>query len=174
MRSSDFRLICATNHNLQGGIENGAFRKDLYYRICVFPVHIPPLRERKEDLPGLAKHILAGFGYDHFPLSGEVEEVLSSYAWPGNVRELRNMVERAILLSKSMPVSPVHFPGLDPSQKVPQSAAGSEIWNLEEAESTHIRRVLDLCDGDKNKAAERLGISLSSLYRKLGKAPQHA
>jgi DNA-binding NtrC family response regulator len=169
MRSSDFRLICATNQELQARTESGSFRKDLYYRICVFPVHVPPLRERAEDIPGLAKHILAGFAYAHFPLSPEVEQVLKTYPWPGNVRELRNMLERAVLLSRGRPITPEHFPGMGPAENVAVRESGEQLWNLEEVEAAHVKNVLELCGGDKNKAAAKLGVSLSSLYRKLGK-----
>ncbi|MBD3393981.1 MAG: response regulator [Chitinivibrionales bacterium] len=169
MRSSDFRLLCASNQDLKAATESGSFRKDLYYRICVFPIHIPPLRRRTEDLLGLAKHVLAGFGYAHFPLSDEVRQVLAGYAWPGNVRELRNMLERAILLAKGSPLAPKHFPGLEAEKPGPRFDPPQEALSLEQAEASHILRVLDMCGGDKNLASEKLGISLSSLYRKLGK-----
>ncbi|MDO5575609.1 MAG: sigma-54 dependent transcriptional regulator, partial [Fibrobacter sp.] len=96
LRTSDFRLICATNRNLTEASMDGTFRKDLYYRICIFPIKLPSLRNRTDDLPGLVENILGSFGYDKFPLSKNVMDTLLEYKWPGNIRELRNMLERAI------------------------------------------------------------------------------
>jgi DNA-binding NtrC family response regulator len=166
VRHSDFRLICATNRDLLGDTETGRFRKDLYYRICVFPIRLPPVRERTKDLPGLAEYLLSSFGYSHFPLSSDILDIFSHYSWPGNVRELRNMIERAMLLSRGQPLQPCHFIGLEiSSAAVP---TGEEIENLDACLSAHVQRILNKYDGDKNKASKALGISLSSLYRKLG------
>lgn len=112
VRRSDFRLLCATNRDLLKETENGHFRKDLYYRICVFPISLPPLRQRTEDIPGLCEHILCGFGYPHVSPAPEVLGMLTHYSWPGNLRELRNMLERAVLLAQGKPLLPHHFPGL--------------------------------------------------------------
>ena len=170
LRKSDFRLICATNRDLLKETEAGRFRNDLYYRICVFPVRLPALRERKEDIPGLSEQILKGFDYGHLPLSQTVVQLLSSYPWPGNIRELRNMLERAFLLARGEEICPVHFPGLSSAPvSAPPGDNGFSMVNLEEMETIHIRKVLERCDGDKYKASEILGISLSSLYRKLTK-----
>ena len=166
LRHSDFRLICATNRELLNDTENGRFRKDLYYRICVFPICLPPVRERMKDLPGLAEHILSSFGYSHFPMPAEILDVFYHYAWPGNVRELRNMLERAMLLSRGQPLQQCHFSGLKISSEA--LPVFEEIENLEECLNAHIQRVLKKFEGDKNKASKALGISLSSLYRKLG------
>lgn len=171
LRTSDFRLICATNRNLTEASMNGSFRKDLYYRICIFPIHLPPLRERIDDMPGLIKNILISFGYDKFPLNKKVTDILLEYPWPGNIRELRNMLERALLLSGGDQLSVSHFPGLDkPIQFSEQNA--TEIWNLEEIERNHILDALKHFGGDKYETSSALGISLSSLYRKLDKIQQ--
>lgn len=165
-RSSNFRLICATNRDLKQAAIKGEFRSDLYYRICVFPIELPALRDRRKDIPGLLTHILSGFGYDKFPLDNSIVELLSRYYWPGNIRELRNMVERALLLSQNKPISVEHFPGL---QNIADSAFVQEQpdqWNLEQLEKKHILRALKHFS-DKNEASKALGISLSSLYRKL-------
>jgi DNA-binding NtrC family response regulator len=168
LRKSDFRLICATNRDLLKETENGKFRSDLYYRVCVFPVHMPSLRERKDDLPGLCEHILTSFGYARLPLSSDVVRILAAYPWPGNIRELRNMLERAFLLARGQEIAPAHFPGLSASQATRvQEDAEMPLVNIDEMEKVYIKRVLDHCSGDKYKASEILGISLSSLYRKL-------
>jgi DNA-binding NtrC family response regulator len=175
LRKSDFRLICATNRDLLKETENGRFRSDLYYRVCVFPVRMPPLRERKEDIPGLCEHILNGFDYAYLPLSKDVVRLLTAYPWPGNIRELRNMLERASLLARGQEITPAHFPGLSSGQiAIPQNENGFLLANLDEMETIHIRKVLEHCGGDKQKASELLGISLSSLYRKLAKNPLFA
>lgn len=172
LRTSDFRLICATNRNLTEASLNGSFRKDLYYRICIFPINIPPLRERKEDLPGLIKHILMSYSYTHFPVSQEVTDLLVQYPWPGNVRELRNMIERGLLLAQGEPLDAPHFPGLETTVETRDD--NEELWNLDEIEKSHILKTLKHYNGDKYETSNALGISLSSLYRKLDKIQQHA
>jgi DNA-binding NtrC family response regulator len=170
LRKSDFRLICATNRDLLKETENGRFRSDLYYRVCVFPVRMPSLRERKEDLPGLCGHILTGFGYPHLPLSNDVLKLLGAYPWPGNIRELRNMLERAFLLARGQEITAVHFPGLGSGPAAaPRDDSEAPLVNIDEMEKAYIRKVLEKCGEDKYKAAAILGISLSSLYRKLTK-----
>jgi len=175
LRTSDFRLICATNHNLLEATETKKFRKDLYYRICVFPITIPPLRHRSEDINGIISHLLKELGYTRFPLSASVLDLLRNYTWPGNIRELRNMLERALLLAKDSPLSTQHFPGLsieEPSMPLP--SAGGELSSLKSAEAQHIVSVLHKLNGDKSSACKELGISLSSLYRKLAKIKEFA
>jgi DNA-binding NtrC family response regulator len=169
VRQSDFRLLCATNRDLVKATENGTFRIDLYYRICVFPITVPALRERRSDIQGLAEHILAGFGYPYLPLSPEVVDVLTTYAWPGNVRELRNMLERGILLSARQPLQPMYFPGMKEGVAHQVERNSDETCDLEEIERRHIARILREFNGDKNRASKALGISLSSLYRRLAK-----
>ena len=171
VRTSDFRLICATNRNLTEASVNGSFRKDLYYRICIFPINLPPLRERKEDLPGLIKHILVSYSYDKFPLDNKVIETLINYPWPGNIRELRNMLERGLLLAQNEPLSVAHFPGLEKTS-TPGQKEFTYTWNLEEIERNHIMLALKHFSGDKYETSSALGISLSSLYRKLDKIQQ--
>jgi DNA-binding NtrC family response regulator len=175
LRKSDFRLVCATNKDLLKETESGRFRNDLYYRICVFPIRMPSLREREEDIPGLAEQLLKSFDYPHLPLSPKVVRLLTDYAWPGNIRELRNMLERACLLSRGQELAPEHFPGL--GLQAPAHALGDDgasLVSLDEMEKMHIRKVLEHCKGDKYRATEVLGISLSSLYRKLSKIGENA
>src|SRR5512137_254348 len=108
-RQSDFRLICATNRDLGEEVKKGRFRSDLYFRINLFPIHLPPLRERPGDIPELAAHFLARPGYAPEAVPAAVMDLLRSYAWPGNVRELRNVIERAVLLARGGALAPEHF-----------------------------------------------------------------
>lgn len=167
IRTSDFRLICATNKNLEKCVEEKTFRSDLYYRICVFPIQLPSLRNTIEDLPGLITHLLATLGYPHISLPSELISVLGSYPWPGNIRELRNMLERAVVLAQGSPLHRGHFPGLISNKA---ETVGSEAaWDLEEMERQHIQKALKFFNNDKYRTSHELGISLSSLYRKLEK-----
>ncbi len=166
LRKSNFRLICATNKNLIEETEKGSFRKDLYYRICVLPLTLPPLRNRPEDIPALAMHLLQELGCAAPKLPSEVKDILTSYSWPGNVREMRNMLERALLLSRGAPLSEKCFPSLEtPLVKEQESALPG---SLQEAQREYLKKIIDSFNGDKNKASAFLGISLATLYRKLG------
>jgi len=177
-RSSDFRLICATNRNLEEAVTTGAFRKDLYYRINTLSINIPSLKERKEDIAGLSGHILNILGYNRPPLNETVLYALARYSWPGNVRELRNILERALVFAQSETLAIEHFPeiaGAAPPESPASSQTGAEqaglmkeiIWDLDEAENNQIMRALRHFNGNKARASKALGISLSSLYRKL-------
>jgi DNA-binding NtrC family response regulator len=171
VRRSDFRLICATNKDLQHETEHARFRKDLYFRIHVFPVSIPVLSERPDDLPGLVRHLLGVLGSAEAVVSPEAMQQLKAYPWPGNVRELRNVLERALLLSRGNYLAPEHFPGLvgtglsrrfsDPKQ-VPPGKAESDIVSI-----------LQRFDGDVQKAAHALGVSRATLYRRIKKIKAH-
>ena len=168
MRKSDFRLICATNKDLVKETESGAFRKDLYYRICVFPITVPPLRERPEDIAGLAKYFLHEFGDMASTVSPDVLVMLKGYPWPGNIRELRNMLERAVLLARNAKLTTDCFPGLVPLT----GSVSTELVKpagLRDIEREYLQKVLDSCEGDKKKASQKLGISIATLYRKLGR-----
>jgi DNA-binding NtrC family response regulator len=166
LRKSDFRLICATNKDLLKESEAGVFRKDLYYRICVFPLTVPSLRNRKEDIAALAAYFLREFG-PSIPLAPDIVAMLKEYAWPGNIRELRNMLERAVLLAQNQPLTPDCFPGLGP---VPPSVFTEEDKpaGLPDIEREYLLKIVDSCKGDKKKASQLLGISLATIYRKLG------
>lgn len=167
LRKSDFRLICATNRDLVEATKNGKFRQDLYFRICVFPITVPSLRERREDIAPLAEYLLEGFGYRYLPLGASVKEILEHYMWPGNIRELRNMLERALLLGGGCELNKKHFPGMAFNTAFFNDEC--EVLSMEELERRHILKVLKKFHGDKNKASNILGISLSSLYRKISK-----
>lgn len=166
-RISDFRLICATNRNLHEETVQGRFRKDLYYRIQVFPVIIPPLRERPEDIPGIVQHFLTTDQLPQPEVSHEVISLLSSYAWPGNIREIKNVLERALLLARGGPVGPAHFPGLVSVQA--DAGSQQEIKEMDKREKDYLRSVIARSGGDMRKAAEIMGISRATLYRKLKK-----
>ncbi len=165
LRKSDFRLICATNRDLLQESKNSRFRSDLYYRICVFPITVPSLRERTEDIPDLAVHILKNLGYNWFPVSSDVMEMLKQYSWQGNVRELKNMLERAVLLSQGQSLVPMHFPGLNGVHVSNDNETCVE--NLHEMEKRHILKILKKYNGNKKLASEALGMSFSNLYRRL-------
>jgi DNA-binding NtrC family response regulator len=167
LRKSEFRLICATNKDLLKEVEAGAFRKDLYYRINVFPITVPPLRDRTEDIEGMTEHFLAEFGHAGSIAPPEILAMLKEYRWPGNIRELRNMLERAVLLAQGGQLTPDCFPGLNP-------VAGSVFTlsdkptGLRDIEREYLLKIIEACNGDKKKASQMLGISSATIYRKLG------
>ena len=159
LRGSNFKLICATNRDLKA--ETKEFRRDLYYRINLFPIKLFPLRKRKEDIPGLAEYFLRNSGYEHFPLDPDVSRLLIDYPWPGNTRELKNMLERALLLAQDEVLTTGYFPDLAPEFEVEKSQ------KLDSIEDEHILKVLKKFNGNKSKTCEALGLSISSLYRRL-------
>jgi two-component system response regulator PilR (NtrC family) len=169
----DVRVIAATNADLPRLIEDGRFRKDLFYRLNVIPVTIPPLRERKDDIPLLVNHFLEKLTAGEKKVSDEAMEVLLSYDWPGNVRELENIIERAIILSDGPAIT---AEGLNVSifpermKKAPRAAArgvGASGLTLDEVERRYLLQTLEETGWKKKAAAEILGINPSTLYRKL-------
>lgn len=167
-RKSDFRLICATNRDLLDETRKGTVRKDLYFRINVLPVIIPPLRERPEDIPGLVRHVLENMGVPAVEITPDVLELLREYSWPGNIRELRNVLERALILSHGQPLTIDHFYGLDPAYNL-QIPAVITPGKYSDIEESHIRTVLKRFQGNTVKASKALGMSRATLYRKLKK-----
>ena len=165
--SSDFRLIAATHRDLVPLIRENLFREDFYYRINVISLHIPPLRERPEDIPALADHFLKQYVEDTGKhLEGFTEKaffLLGSYAWPGNVRELKNVIERAVVISKGRMIGSEELKFLDPGKKIPHFS----IATLEEMEKEHIGAMINACKGNVSETARRLGINRSTLARKL-------
>lgn len=165
----DFRAIAATNKSLERLVEERLFRPDLYYRLNVFAINIPPLRERKEDLPLLAAHFLDKFArHMNRPpqrLAPETLDLLMRYEWPGNVRELENAIERALLMRRDGDLKPEDFPfQLHPS--APMTATGQR---LEDVEKAHIERVLAETRWNLSKAARTLDIDRTTLYNKIRK-----
>jgi DNA-binding NtrC family response regulator len=158
----DVRFISATNRDIRNEVEKGSFRADLYYRISTLSIHIPPLRERREDIPLLIDHtIRSNLAFRKKAFSKGALSILSAYSWPGNVRELQNVVHRTILLSKNDMIEPSDLPSdLGPGVR----KAGKR---LDEVERDHILNVLKEAEGQRAKAAEILGIDPKTLYRKL-------
>jgi transcriptional regulator with PAS, ATPase and Fis domain len=166
---SDFRLVAATHRDLQRMVEEGTFRRDLYYRISAFPVRLPPLRERREDLPLLVAHLLERLAPQRsVRLSAAAMSRLKEHDFPGNVRELRNLLERALLLADGELIEPWHLTGFADSPSGGRAhTADDEIVPLAELERRYLHRALERLGGDKKALAARLGISERTLYRKL-------
>jgi DNA-binding NtrC family response regulator len=172
----DVRLICATNRDLAQMVTEGKFRRDLYYRINVVSLTLPPLRERREDIPLLVKFFAEKFQPatkelpSRFP--PEIMTVLQAHSWPGNIRELQNVVERAVVLSEGEEITIHDLPtSVRKGSEVTIDIAVSERPTLEELETTYISRLLEECRGHRGHVAEILGISERNLYRKLKKLP---
>jgi two-component system, NtrC family, response regulator PilR len=184
---ADIRVIAATNQNLERMVAEGRFREDLYYRINVIQVHLPPLRDRREDIPLIAEHFLAKYGKaaekSVRAISHEAQELLSAYAWPGNVRELENVIERAVALEQTPLVLPESLPthvrtlggtpgkaggattaaGSTPSAGLPDIAEGFDLEALgEEFYRHYIALALERTGGVQTKAAQMLGMSFRS------------
>jgi two-component system response regulator HydG len=169
--SVDVRILAATNKDLLKEVKNGNFREDLFYRLKVIPIHLPPLRERRNDIPLLTRHFERKFASEQGEkiqdFSSEVMRCLLDYAWPGNVRELENSIEHAVVLSKGSRIEVSHLPsGLCQVQS--QAQVISERTILEN-EKRLLSEVLEECDWNKSQAAMRLGISRSTLYDKIKK-----
>jgi DNA-binding NtrC family response regulator len=167
-RRSEFRLICSTNRELQHEAREKRFRNDLFFRINVFPIIIPPLRKRKEDIPGLIMYLIKIMGATEDAVSKEAMDLLVSYPWPGNIREVRNVLERAFLLSGGTRLSREHLPGLG-TRQVKRASSGRQGMELGHVEASHIASVLRRYEGDTEAAAKALGISRASLYRRMKK-----
>ncbi|MEO5922502.1 MAG: sigma-54 dependent transcriptional regulator [Bryobacteraceae bacterium] len=170
----DVRVVASTNKNLEEEIERGNFREDLFYRLNVVPFHVPPLRERMEDVPLLADHFLKEFttAYGRKPkeLTAEAMQSLSDYPWPGNVRELRNLMERIVIMNPQNRIDARHIP-LDRARRAvfykPAERFGSLQDVREAAEREYIARKLEETKGNVTRAAEALGLERSHLYRKM-------
>ncbi len=166
----DARVVAATNRDLEAEVRAGRFREDLFYRLNVIPVRVPPLRERAGDVPLLARHFAARFGREMGV--GEVRfapsalAALAGYAWPGNIRELMNAVERAVALSTGE-ILVEHLPEKIRVSRAATNDPDGAVITLDELERRHILSVLARTDGNKSRAADLLGIDLSTLYRKL-------
>ncbi len=170
----DVRIIAATNRDLEQEIRAGGFRSDLYYRLNVISMHLPALRDRKDDIPLLARHFLARMAGEGEPIpeaSERVLEVLAAYDWPGNVRELENALERSFVVSRNGAIDAESLPDriLHPPSAPIVSDKPAVNPTLEVIEKAYILWVLDAEDGNKARAAEVLGIDPSTLYRKLNR-----
>ncbi len=171
MRKVEVRIIAATNLDIRQAIREKRFREDLYYRLALMKIHLPPLRERKQDIAALCSFFLRTISQDAGLMidEGEIER-LAGYEWPGNVRELKNVVERAVILRRSSAVRPSQFLEIPPSGgtgTVHPTANAAVVQSLAEVETEHIRNILQHCQGNQSKTALLLGISRSTLLRKL-------
>lgn len=160
----DIRFIAASNRNIQEAITTGFLREDLFYRLNVVPLHLPALRERKEDILPLAEHFLKKFCYENHkketPFSKETEQMLTEYNWPGNVRELANCIERAVVMEEPPLIGQKPIPFLEEKKR-------SQTMTLEEVEKRHIMEALKKHANNRDKAAELLGISPNDLKDKI-------
>ncbi len=179
VRRVDTRIIAATNANLVDRVKEGKFREDLYFRLSMFQIQIPPLRERQADIPGLVRFLLRNLspgrsGADAMEIDPLAEEILLAHGWPGNVRELENVINRACILADDNRISVVDLPAAIIQAASVKTAAGVAIsvnGNLREQmralELEILRRAIEGAGGDRRLAAQELGIGLSSLYRKM-------
>ena len=177
-RKVNVRIVAATNRELKQMVAEGRFREDLYFRIAGFQVTVPPLRERREDIPALIRYLLAR-GSERFGVAGrltlepEAEEILVGHHWPGNVRELENVLQRATILAEDGCITvadlPPHItPVTAPDAPLPANSGRGPLRDqVREFEHGLILRAIEDCAGDRRTAAQKLGIGLSSLYRKL-------
>jgi two-component system, NtrC family, response regulator AtoC len=168
----DVRIICATNRDLSAEVEKQRFRQDLYYRLMVFPIKLPPLRERRSDLIPIAKNLLhrvaADLGRPVPKLTADAEQRLLASPWRGNVRELANALERAAILADGSIIDAPHI-WLDEPTAAPRSQGQAGIRPLAELEHDAIVAALEHVGGNRRKAAELLGIGERTLYDKLKK-----
>ncbi|HDZ12679.1 MAG TPA: sigma-54-dependent Fis family transcriptional regulator, partial [Bacteroidetes bacterium] len=167
---SDFRLICATNKNLEEEVRKGNFREDLFYRINVFFILIPPLRERKEDIPALVHFFIRKYARTMnkpiYDISPEAMALMKNYTWPGNVRELENAIERAMVIGKP-PM--IHSKDLPFAQTSTAAVSQPESDSLEAIEKAHISAVLTRTHWNIKRSAEILNIDRVTLYNKIKK-----
>jgi transcriptional regulator with PAS, ATPase and Fis domain len=168
-RRVDVRVVAATNRDLGDAMRRGEFRQDLYYRINTITVQLPPLRDRREDVPLLAQHfVVANAAYGARRLSPGALAALTAYEWPGNVRELQHAIERAVILSKTDEIGREDLPPEVAGESVPPpSAATATAGSLESMERQHIVSTLRQVGGHRGKAAALLEIDPKTLYRKI-------
>jgi two-component system response regulator AtoC len=170
----DLRIISTSNRNIKSFIQEGKFREDLYYRLKVIDIELPPLRERKEDIPLLIQHFIDQFSKEmkkKIPgISGDALKALSDYSWPGNVRELENVIQRAMIFSQHATLLLVDFPNSILGQKKNGNIlekAVQERYSLNQLLKEYIKKTMIETGGNKTKVSEILGIDRKTLYRKL-------
>ncbi len=173
----DIRIIAATNRDLEAAVKEGNFREDLYYRLNVIPILLPPLRERHEDIPLLLQHYMTKYSGEFHKVFSRISEdalqMLTAYAWPGNVRELKNLVERILILEKGDTIVPEHLP----SEITASHATHPEVRyclpatgiRLDEVEKEFVRQALETATGNQTRAAQLLGISRDQLRYRMQK-----
>ena len=169
----DVRVISATNAELPAEVAAGRFRKDLLYRLNTVEIHLPPLRERREDIANMAADMLARFAQryqrDNLRLSPSALHALQAWHWPGNVRELSHVVERAVLMTSGSLIEQVDVAPAHGSAVFPTASAGAGALNLEQSEQAMIRQALEQCAGNIQRTARMLGLSRGALYRRMEK-----
>jgi DNA-binding NtrC family response regulator len=166
------RAIAATSRNLEQMVKDGRFREDLYYRLNVVTIHLPALRERREDIPLLAAHFLRNFGEAHGKTQLEIDpslmDFLESFAWPGNVRQLRNVIENMVVLARGDVLTPENIPAsLEIDPLLESDRIHSQPTSLVALQRSAVEKALVECNGHRTRAAEALGISVRTLQRKL-------
>ncbi len=183
VRRIDTRIIAATNADLAARVRDGKFREDLYFRLSMFHIQVPPLRERQSDIPGLIRFLLRNLRpgpgtLDAMEIDPLAEEFLLMYSWPGNVRELENVINRACILAEDNRISIADLPASMIQAASPQTSADAVTNShgllrdqMRRLELDILQRAIDGAQGDRRLAAQRLGIGLSSLYRKMEESP---
>jgi transcriptional regulator with GAF, ATPase, and Fis domain len=176
---TDVRIIAATNENLEEAVAEGRFREDLYYRINVIPIPLPPLRQRKEDIPLLARHFVQKHGHRRVrDISEEAIQTLMSYDWPGNVRELENIIERSIILERESQLVTIDLPNkmrrksganglLDFNEDLPLEQVREQA--IDQVEKEYLKRVLARYHGSIKRVAEHTGLTTRSIHGKMKK-----
>jgi Nif-specific regulatory protein len=161
IKQIDVRIVVATNKNLEKLVESGEFREDLFYRLNVFPIILPPLRERREDIPLLVNHFLKEFGTDELKIHPNAMKLLQHYHWPGNIRQLRNVIQRAIILSNSETIKAEHV--------IIENSENGKSFNgtLKEYEKQILKKRLEELDGNRTAVAKSLGVSVRWVQNKL-------
>ncbi|MCF0238178.1 MAG: sigma-54-dependent Fis family transcriptional regulator [Sphaerochaetaceae bacterium] len=169
-RKVDVRVIAATNRDLKKEVEEGRFREDLYYRLNVISIEVPPLRERKDDILLLATEFLNRHGKENnkkvSSISSEAKAILTNYSWPGNIRELNNCIERAVIMSKNDVIEPVDLPAEISKVKKTDSIEIPIGTTFAEAEKQIILETINYCKGNKSRAADILGLGRKTIQRK--------
>ncbi|MEM9589183.1 MAG: sigma 54-interacting transcriptional regulator, partial [Planctomycetota bacterium] len=171
----DVRVICATHRNLEAMVEDGTFREDLMFRINTFEIIVPPLRERIEDIPPLAEHLLRRHRSDGTPgslFTQEAMQQLQAHQWPGNVRELANVVEHAALICDALPIDASDLPQHFSRRRLRKELQQLEPLSMKEIEMLAIEKAIERHGGNKPAAAEELGVSLKTLYNRLNAAEE--
>ena len=164
----DVRVVAATNRRLEDMIQRGDFREDLFHRLNVFPIDVPPLRERSGDVPHLVQHFISRSPTPGARVSGAALERLAAYRWPGNVRELQNVVDRALILTDGDVIEPSHLPlALQRFEAIASPSAEGPALALRDLEIRHVLAVLERFHGHRERSAAALGISERTLYRRL-------
>lgn len=167
----DVRIMAATNTDIQEAVKKKLFRNDLFFRLSVMPITLPPLRDRRDDILPLANIFLLEFqklfGKKIARISPEAEAMLIYYFWPGNIRELKNVMERAVLLCENDTIEPGHLPENMRARKGSPQISPEDDWSMEFIEKKHIEKVLSACNNNRSKTAKILGIHRSTLIKKM-------